>query len=86
MNIEGFAYRLSHDCHLDIDRDVSTAYCRSSSGNSVVLLSTTICTNMVVSDFVLQSIVGIIRGGKFKLFLQESTVVAIAFSLQRSCY
>ena len=56
MNIEGFVYRLSHDCHLDIDRDVSTAYCRSSSGNSVVLLSTTICTNMVVSDFVLQSI------------------------------
>ena len=84
MNIEGFVYRLSHDCHLDIDRDVSTAHCRSSSGNSVVLLSTTICTNMVVSDFVLQSIVGIIRGGKFKLFLQESVVVAIAFSLQRS--
>ena len=56
MNIEGFVYRLSHDCHLDIDRDVSTAHCRSSSGNSVVLLSTTICTNMVVSDFVLQSI------------------------------
>ena len=84
MNIEGFFYCLSHDCHLDIDRDVSTAYFRSSSGNSVVLLSTTICTNMVVSDFVLQSIVGIIRGGKFKLFLQESAVVAIAFSLQRS--
>ena len=84
MNIEGFVYRLSHDCHLDIDRDVSTAYCRSSSGNSVVLLSTTICTNMVVSDFVLQSIVGIITARKFKLFLQESAVVAITFSLQRS--
>ena len=56
MNIEGFVYRLSHDCHLDIDRDVSTAHCRSSSGNSAVLLSTTICTNMVVSNFVLQSI------------------------------
>ena len=51
MNIEGFVYRLSHDCHLDIDHDVSTAHCRSSSGNSVVLLSTTICTNMVVSNF-----------------------------------
>ena len=84
MNIEGFVYCLSHDCHLDIDHDLSTAYCRSSSGNSVVLLSTIICTNMVVSDFVLQSIVGIIRGGKFKLFLQKSAVVAIAFSLQRS--
>ena len=56
MNIEGFVYRLSHDCHLDVDHDVSTAHCRSSSGNSVVLLSTTICTNMVVSNFVLQSI------------------------------
>ena len=86
MNIKGFVYCLSHDCPLDIDRDVSTAYCRSSSGNSVVLLSTTICTNMVVSDFVLQSIVGIITAGKFKLFLKESAVVAIAFSLQRSRY
>ena len=84
MNTEGFVYRLSHDCHLDIDRDISTASCKSSSGNSVVLLSTTICTDMVVSDFVLQRIVGIIRGGKFKPFLQESAVVAITFSLQRS--
>ena len=34
--------RLSHDCHIDIDRDVSTAYCRSSSGDSVDLVSRTI--------------------------------------------
>ena len=31
---KGFSfYRLSHDCHFDIDRDVSTAHCRSSSGD-----------------------------------------------------
>jgi len=97
MNIEGFVYRLSHHCQLDIKREVSTAFCRSSSGNSVILLSTTICTNMVVSDRCITSlaqgcwfcsiqriIVGIIRGGKFKLFLQQSSVVAIAFSLQTS--
>ena len=96
MNIEGFVYRVSHLCHLHIKREVSTALCRSSSGNSVILLSTTICTNMVVSDRYItsltqgwwfcsiQRIVGIIGGGKFKLFLQQSSVVAIAFSLQTS--
>ena len=37
--------------HLDIDRDVSTAYCRSSSGDiRVDSLSRTICTTVVVSD------------------------------------
>ena len=30
---------------LDIDRDVSTASCRTSSGDGVDLLSTTICAN-----------------------------------------
>ena len=35
---------LSHNCHFDMDRNVSTAHCRSSSGNSVHLLSWTICT------------------------------------------
>ena len=39
MRIKGFVHRLSHDCLIDIDRDVSTAYCRSSLGNSVDLLS-----------------------------------------------
>ena len=32
-------YRLSHDCSFDIDRDVSTAHCRSSSGDGVDLVS-----------------------------------------------
>ena len=43
-NIEnlGFSfYRLSHDRHFVIDRDVSTALCRSSSGDRVDLLSRT---------------------------------------------
>jgi len=34
---------VSHDCHFDIDRDISTTHCRSSSGDSVDLLSQTIC-------------------------------------------
>ena len=57
----------------DIDRNISTAHCRSSSGNSVDLLSRTICTTVVVSDWSItnvargwwvsiQSIVGIVRG------------------------
>ena len=49
MRKMGFVDRLSHDCHIDIDRDVSTAYYRSSSGDSVDLLSIrTIFTAMVV--------------------------------------
>ena len=66
-------YRLSHDSRVDIDRDVSTAHCSSSSGDSVDLLSRTICTTVVVSDWCItnltqdwwvsiQSIVGIVRG------------------------
>ena len=84
MNIEGFIYRLSHDCHLDIDHNVSIAYCRSSSGNSVVLLNTTICTNTVVSDFVRSKALLELLEEENQLFLQQSVVVAIAFSLQRS--
>ena len=37
--IKGLVYRLSHDCNFDIDRDVSTAHCGSSSGDGVDLLS-----------------------------------------------
>ena len=48
MRKMGFVDRLSHDCHIDIDRDVSTAYCRSSSGDSVDLLSRTITTMVVI--------------------------------------
>ena len=72
--IKGLVNRLSHDFHFDIDCNVSTALCRSSSGNSVDLLSWTICTTVVVSDWCImnlahglwvsiQRIVGIIRGG-----------------------
>ena len=39
-----------HVRHFDIDRDVSTADCRSSSGDSVDLLSRNRCTTVVVSD------------------------------------
>jgi len=49
--IKGLVYRLSHDCNFDIDRDVSTAHCRSSSGDGVDLLSWTIFTTVVVSDW-----------------------------------
>ena len=53
MRIKGLViYHLSHDCHFDIDRDVSTANCRSSSGDSVDSLIRTICTTVVVSDWV----------------------------------
>ena len=31
MNLKRFVNRLSRDCHVDIDRDVSTAYFKSSS-------------------------------------------------------
>ena len=55
MCIKGLVYHLSHDCHFDIDYDVSTAHCRSSSGDSVGLLSQTICTTVVVSDWCITS-------------------------------
>ena len=31
MSLKGFVKRLSHDCQIDINRDVLTAYCKSSS-------------------------------------------------------
>ena len=51
LYIQGLVNRLSPDCHIGIDRDVSTAYCRSSSGDGVDSLSRTICTTVVVSDW-----------------------------------
>ena len=48
---KGFNFIVSHDCHFDIDRDISTAHCRSSSGDSVNVLSRTVCTTVVVSDW-----------------------------------
>ena len=51
MYIKGLVYRLSHDCHFDVDQDIGTAHYRSSSDDSVDLLSRTICTTVVVSDW-----------------------------------
>ena len=45
--IKGFTYRFSQDNHLEIDREVLTAYCRSSSGNYSVDFRT-ICTSGIV--------------------------------------
>ena len=71
MCIKDLVYRLSHDCPFDIDREVSIAHCRSSSGDSVDLLSRTICIIVVVSDWCITnlahgwwvSIQSIVRGG-----------------------
>ena len=52
-----FVYCLSHDSQLHIDRDASTVYWRSSSGDSVDLLSGTICTTKVVSDCYIMNLV-----------------------------
>ena len=41
---------LSHDCHMDVDHNIPTTYCMSSSSDRVDLLSRTIYTTMVVSD------------------------------------
>ena len=51
LRIKGLANLFSHDCHFNIDRDISTAHCRSSSGDNVDLLCRTICTTVVVSDW-----------------------------------
>ena len=74
--LKGLVYRLSHDWHFDIDRDVSTAHCRSSSGDIVDLLSRTTGTTLVVSDWCItnhgwwvsiQSTDGIVRGGNWSI-------------------
>lgn len=36
--IDGFVYHLSHDCHKDIDHNISTMYCRSSSSDDSINL------------------------------------------------
>ena len=51
MCIKGFVYCLSYDCQIDIDRDVLTTYCRSSSGGSVN--SQSICATLLVDKFIL---------------------------------
>ena len=68
MCIKDFVYRLSHDCHLDIDRDVSTVYCKSSSVAGGAIYTTVIVSDWCITDLAycwwvsIQSIVGIIRG------------------------
>ena len=78
--IKGFACRFYHNSHLDIEREGLTAYCRSSSGDSVDF-GTILCNVPVwlFSDWCvmilahgcwvsIQSIVGIIRGGNCSLY------------------
>lgn len=36
--IDGFVYHLSHDCHKDIDHNIPTMYCRSSSSDDSINL------------------------------------------------
>ena len=47
-DMKGLVLSFVSRLHFDIDRDVSTAHCRCSSGDSVDLLSRTICTTVVV--------------------------------------
>ena len=93
----GSWYRFSFIVRLTIvtliDRDVSTA-CRSSSGDSIDLLSRNICTAVVVSDWcitnlahgwwvLIQSIVGIMRGRNWSA--QRSAAVEIGCHVESDC-
>ena len=59
----------------DIDRNISTAHCRSSSGNSVDLLSRTICTTwLLVTDLSQTSlVVGGFRSKALSALWEEET-------------
>ena len=93
----GSWYRFSFIVRLTIvtliDRDVSTA-CRSSSGDSIDLLSRNICTAVVVSDWCItnlahgwwvsiQSIVGIMRGRNWSA--HRSAAVEIGCHVESDC-
>ena len=89
MCIKGLVYRLSHDCHFDINCHVSTAQCRSSLDGSVYLLSLTICTTVVVSDWCITTLAHGWLGfdpkhcwyfQRRKLIPQRSVVVAVWLS------
>ena len=73
--LKGLVYLLSHDCHFNIDYGVLAALCRSSSGDSVGLLSQTICTSVVVTDTDSQTslMVGGFRSKEFLVLLEEET-------------
>ena len=89
MCIKGLVLSFVSRFHFDTDRDVSTAHCRSSPGDSFDLLSRTICTTEVVSDWCItnlaqgcwvsvQSIVGQYCERK-KLIPKRSAVVEIGW-------
>ena len=89
MCIKGLVLSFVSRFHFDIDRDVSTVHCRSSTGDSVDLLIRTICTTVVVSDWCItnlahgwwisvQSIVGQYCERK-KLIPQRSAVAEIGW-------
>ena len=70
---KGFHLSFVLNWHLDIDRDIATTHCRYIQGDSVDLLSRTICTTIVVGDWCITNLaygwrvlikrtVGIIRG------------------------
>ena len=60
--LKRFAYLLKHDSHLGIDQEVSTAYCLSSSGDSVDLpLSGTISTTTVAIDWCITNLTHVWR-------------------------
>ena len=68
--IKGLVNHLSHDCHLHMCRYWSQrTYCCSSSGNSDNLLSMTICTAMVVSDWCVMNL----AHGNYHLMKTSST-------------
>ena len=69
MCIKGFVYRLSDDGDLDIDRNVSTASCRTSSGDGVDLLSTTLYVPVVLSKLTL--LVRLLKSSTFGLALNS---------------
>ena len=79
MCIKGFVNRLSHDCHIDIDHDVSTVYCRSSSGHSVDLLSRTIVPPCLLVIDVSRTllIVGGFRSKALLVLLEEETIPSV---------
>ena len=62
MCIKGLVYLLSHNCHLNMDCDVLTAHCRSSSGDSVVplwLLVIGVSRTLLKSNTTLRSHLGV---------------------------
>ena len=86
---KGLVNLLSHDCHIDIDRDVSTAYCRSSSRDNVDLLSKTICATwlLVISVSRTSRMVGGFLSKASLALLEEETIPSQrSFVVTYGCY